>query len=51
MDGALYKRLYHYLFNSVTDALEAETISEMREILINAQVEAEEIYVSFAEDE
>ena len=41
----LYKRMYLYLFNSITDALEYETIGEIKESLMKAQCETEEIYI------
>lgn len=40
-----YEKLYHLLFNAITDALEADTREEAERILKDAQCEAEEIYI------
>ncbi len=47
-----YEKLYHLLFNAITDALEqldAQNYGEAKETLISAQQEAEEIYIGSAE--
>ena len=47
-----YEKLYHLLFNAITDALEqldAQNYGEAKETLIYAQQKAEEIYIDSAE--
>ncbi|MBP3559191.1 MAG: hypothetical protein J6K49_00815 [Clostridia bacterium] len=44
-ESCLYKRMYLYLFNRITDALEYETVEEIKERLKKAQCETEEIYI------
>ncbi len=47
-----YEKLYHLLFNAITDALEqldAQNYGEAKETLISAQQKAEEIYIGSAE--
>ena len=44
-ESYLYKRMYLYLFNRITDALEYETVEEIKERLKKAQCETEEIYI------
>ena len=44
-ESCLYKRMYLYLFNRITDALEYETVEEIKESLKKAQCETEEIYI------
>lgn len=44
-ESCLYKRMYLYLFNRITDALEYETVEEIKESLEKAQCETEEIYI------
>ena len=41
--------MYFHLFNSVTDALEENNIEKIKRLLIKAQQETEEIYVSWEE--
>ncbi len=44
-----YKKLYHLLFNAITDALkkiEEQNYGDAKDLLIAAQQEAEEIYMS-----
>ena len=44
-----YASLYHFLFNAISDALtclEADTPETARDILIHAQMEAEERYLA-----
>lgn len=43
---SIYKKMYYHLFNCVTDALEEADIDKVKEILKNAQIETEEIYIS-----
>ncbi len=45
----IYKKMYLRLFNSITDVLEVNDIDVIKEKLKEAQIEAEEIYIS-AED-
>ncbi|MBP3560753.1 MAG: hypothetical protein J6K49_08835 [Clostridia bacterium] len=44
-ESYLYKRMYLYLFNRITDALEYKTIEEIKESLMKAQCETEDIYI------
>ncbi len=44
-----YEKLYHLLFNAITDALEqmeSQNFGTAKETLITAQQEAEELYMS-----
>ena len=44
-----YAKLYHLLFNAITDALEqmnAQNFGSAKEALISAQQKAEEIYIT-----
>ena len=44
-----YEKLYHLLFNAITDALkqmDSQNFGTAKETLITAQQEAEEIYMS-----
>lgn len=44
-----YEKLYHLLFNAITDALEqmeSQDFGTAKETLITAQQEAEELYMS-----
>ena len=43
----LYKKMYYHLFNKITDALESHTIDEQSLILKQAQIDTEEMYISF----
>ena len=48
-----YQKLYHMLFNAITDALEAMSRGEplqARLLLIRAQQDTEEIYISAGDD-
>ena len=45
-----YAKLYHLLFNAITDALEqmnAQNFGSAKETLVSAQQKAEEIYTIF----
>ena len=47
-----YKKMYHLLFNAITDTLtqlEAQNYGNVKNALISAQQKAEEIYIT-AED-
>lgn len=47
----MYAKMYHTLFNAITDALEAMKRDETaRHILIAAQKETEELYMNWTED-
>ena len=50
-ESYLYKRMYLYLFNRITDALEYKTIEEIKENLVKAQCETEDIYIETSEGE
>ena len=44
-----YAKLYHLLFNAITDALEqmnAQNFGSAKEALVSAQQKAEEIYIT-----
>ncbi len=43
----VYKDMYYRLFNYVTDAIRCTVDDETRKILINAQKETEEMYLSY----
>ena len=45
----MYQKMYYHLFNAVTDALEENDIEKMKKILVKAQQETEEIYISWEE--
>ena len=50
----MYKQLYFYLFNRVTDAvkmLQEGNSGEALQTLVNAQKESEEAFVDFSENE
>ncbi len=44
-----YEKMYHLLFNAITDALEQiekQNLGTAKELLISAQQKAEEIYIT-----
>ena len=45
----MYQKMYYHLFNAVTDAIEENNIDDVKKILIKAQQETEEIYISWEE--
>ena len=45
----MYQKMYYHLFNAITDALEENKIDDIKKLLIKAQQETEEIYVSWGE--
>ena len=48
-----YKERYDLLFNAITDAIECideQNYGSAKELLIRAQQEAEELYLSFEEE-
>ncbi len=48
-ENELYKKMYYRLFNSVTDALEKDSLSEIKFLLKKAQVETNEMYIKDGE--
>ncbi len=47
-----YEKLYHLLFNAITDALEQmqkQNYGDARDLLVTAQQQTEEIYMESAE--
>ncbi len=46
----MYKRMYLTLFNAICKALEKKDINSIKEILKQAQIEAEEICINGDED-
>ncbi len=47
---SVYKKMYLSLFNSVTDALEENDIEKMKQMLIQAQIVTEEMYIESNEE-
>ena len=47
----MYQKMYYRLFNAVTDALEENDIDIIKRLLIKAQQETEEIYISWGKKE
>ena len=43
----IYKKLYYHLFNSITDVLETDVDDFTRERLKQAQIDTEEMFISF----
>lgn len=41
----MFKKMYLYLFNVITDALEEDNIEEIKKILIKGQQIAEDMYI------
>lgn len=46
-----YKKLYFILFNAITDALGCPDFDQAKSLLIDAQLSAEDEYMSFDEEE
>ena len=46
----MYKKMYFHLFNVITDALEENDITVLKEILKQGQIETEELYIEGDED-
>ncbi len=46
----MYKKMYLLLFNAITTALKQNDIDKIRNILIKAQIDAEEICVNSDEE-
>ncbi|MBR0534765.1 MAG: hypothetical protein IIX14_00140 [Clostridia bacterium] len=47
---SVYKKMYLSLFNSVTDALEENDVEKIKQILIDAQIKAEEMYIQSSDE-
>lgn len=47
---SVYKKMYLSLFNSVTDALEENSIEKIKQILMDAQIKTEEMYIEASEE-
>ena len=47
----MYQKMYYRLFNAVTDVLEENDIEIIKRLLIKAQQETEEIYISWGKKE
>ena len=45
----MYQKMYYHLFNAVTDSLEENDVDIIKSLLIKAQQETEEIYISWNE--
>ena len=46
----MYKKMYLLLFNAITTALKEKDINKIRNILIKAQIDAEEICIKSDEE-
>ena len=51
MEKELYWSMYSKLFNSITDALPYIENTKATDILKQAQIDTEEMYISFGENE
>ena len=49
MEEELYKKMYYHLFNAVTDAINTKDPFEQIDILKQAQIDTEEMYISYEE--
>ena len=47
---SVYKKMYLSLFNSITDALEEPDIEKMKQILTQAQIDTEDMYIESNEE-
>ena len=45
----MYQKMYYRLFNAVTDSLEENDVDIIKSLLIKAQQETEEMYISWNE--
>ncbi len=50
VENELYKKMYYQLFNAITDAVNEKNPVKRIEILKHAQIETEEMYISFDEN-
>ena len=46
----MYKKMYFFLFNVITDALKENDISVLKEFLKQGQIKTEEMYMEGDED-
>ncbi len=49
MENELYKKMYLYLFNAVTDAINEPNHIKRIEMMKQAQIDTEEMYISYCE--
>lgn len=49
MENDLYKKMYYHLFNAVTDAINEPNHIKRIEMLKQAQIDTEEMYISVCE--
>ena len=49
MENELYKKMYLHLFNAVTDAINEPNHIKRIEIMKQAQIDTEEMYISYCE--
>ena len=49
MENDLYKKMYLHLFNAVTDAINEPNHIRRIEIMKQAQIDTEEMYISYCE--
>ncbi len=49
MENELYKKMYYHLFNAVTDSINEPNHIKRVEILKQAQIYTEEMYISHCE--
>ncbi len=47
----MYKKMYYHLFNKITDAIEFSSETVVKEILKQAQIETEEMYINATEEQ
>ena len=47
---SIYKQMYLSLFNSITDALEENDIERIKQILTQAQIDTEDMYIESNEE-
>lgn len=46
----IYKEMYYHLFNAITDALETNPKEKTKKTLMQAQIDIEEMFMSYGED-
>ena len=49
MENELYKKMYLHLFNAVTDAINEPNHIRRIEMMKQAQIDTEEMYISYCE--
>lgn len=47
----MYKKMYYHLFNKITDAINISSETIVKEILKQAQIETEEMYINATEEQ